>query len=137
MYVRYLRCNSDFIKKKDKYMKTRTQKLIHAAFCACGASLVFAIHSAAYIDPATTSYVIQIVVGVVIACGTAAGIIFNKMRRKFKKKDNADTQAADTPAEGTSRGGVMTAADLLGDDSPENATDSSTDENAGSGKDAD
>lgn len=118
-------------------MKTKTQKLIYAAFCACGASLVFAVHAAAYIDPATTSYVIQIVVGVVIACGTAAGIIFNKMRRKFRKKDSADTQTAETPAEGTSRGGVMTAADLLGDDSPENATDSSTDKNAGSGKDAD
>jgi cobyrinic acid a,c-diamide synthase len=66
-----------------------------------------------------------------------AGIIFNKMRRKFKKKDNADTQAADTPAEGTGRGGIVTAADLLDDDSTENATDSSTGENAGSGKDAD
>lgn len=119
-------------------MKAGTQKLIHAAICACGASVIFAVHSAAYIDPATTSYVIQIVVGVVIACGTAAGIIFNKMKRKFKKKDNTEAGAEENTESGAGRGGVMTAADLLGDDEaePTGSADSGAD-NAGSEKDSD
>lgn len=40
----------------------------------------------AYLDPATTSYVIQIVAGLVIAVGTVLGIYRNKIKRLFKKK---------------------------------------------------
>ena len=38
-----------------------------------------------YIDPATTSYLIQIVVGVVIAVGTFIGVYRNKIKGFFKK----------------------------------------------------
>lgn len=38
----------------------------------------------AYIDPAATSYVIQIVAGVVIACGVAVGVFWKKIRMFFK-----------------------------------------------------
>ena len=38
-----------------------------------------------YIDPATTSYLIQIIAGVVVAGGAAFGIFYSKLRRLFKK----------------------------------------------------
>ena len=39
--------------------------------------------AAMYIDPATTSYIIQIVIGVVIALGTVMGIFWSKIKRLF------------------------------------------------------
>jgi len=38
----------------------------------------------AYIDPATTSYIIQIVAGVFIACGAMIGIFWKKIRLFFR-----------------------------------------------------
>ena len=38
----------------------------------------------AYIDPATTSYVIQIVAGVLISCGVVVGIFWKKIRIFFR-----------------------------------------------------
>ncbi|MBR7019924.1 MAG: hypothetical protein IKI15_02580 [Lachnospiraceae bacterium] len=43
-----------------------------------------------YIDPATTSYLIQIAVGVVIAIGTGIGIFRSKIKRAFKKKKDTE-----------------------------------------------
>lgn len=40
----------------------------------------------AYIDPATTSYVIQIAAGIIIAGGATVGILWNKFRRKLNRK---------------------------------------------------
>ena len=98
-------------------MKINPAKLAGAAFYTCCVSLLLAANASAYIDPATTSYIIQIVVGVVIACGTAAGIIFNKLKRKVKKKsedENADAPV--TISNDGEHGGVVTADDLLSDD---------------------
>lgn len=45
------------------------------------------LHSAsAYIDPATTSYIIQIVAGVFIALGATVAIFWRKISFWFKKK---------------------------------------------------
>ena len=41
-----------------------------------GFTLLFGMTSYAYIDPATTSYLIQIVAGVVIAAGATVGIFW-------------------------------------------------------------
>lgn len=49
---------------------------------------------AAYIDPATTSYIIQIAAGVVIALGTVIGIFWNKITRVFRKKKDTTIEAA-------------------------------------------
>ena len=38
----------------------------------------------AYIDPAATSYIVQIVAGVVIACGVTVGVFWKKIRVFFK-----------------------------------------------------
>ena len=67
-----------------------------------------------YIDPATTSYLIQIIAGVVIAVGTTAGIIWNKLRRRFKKNSEEKETAVRTEKKG--QGGVVTADDLMSDD---------------------
>ena len=47
---------------------------------------MFTSTAAMYIDPATTSYIIQIGAGVVIALGTVIGIFWSKIKRVFKKK---------------------------------------------------
>lgn len=41
-----------------------------------------------YIDPATTSYVIQIVAGIIIACSAGFGIFWSKFKRKFRKNSD-------------------------------------------------
>ena len=40
----------------------------------------------AYIDPAATSYIVQIIAGVVIACGVAVGVFWKKIRLFFKNR---------------------------------------------------
>ena len=80
-----------------------------------GVNVVFAaVTSAAYIDPATTSYVIQIIAGIVIAGGTAIGIIRSKLRRKMKK--NTDEAQPAVRENKSKQGGVITSEDLLSDD---------------------
>ena len=49
-------------------------------------SMLFSFPSYAYIDPATTSYLIQIVAGVVIAAGATVGIFWKKIKLTFKQK---------------------------------------------------
>lgn len=70
------------------------------------------VPAVAYVDPATTSYIIQIVVGVAIACSTAAGIIVSRIRRKFRKKEDEKeiTQNLKTDEMG---GVTVSAAELL------------------------
>ncbi len=86
-------------------------------FYFLGALTLLTTAAYAYIDPATTSYVIQIVAGIVIACGTGIGIFWNRMRRKLKKKD-AENNTEQAPERET-KGGVLTAEDLLSDDDTE------------------
>lgn len=71
-----------------------------------------------YIDPAMTSYIIQIVAGVVVACGAAVGIFWNKITRFFRNKKNAKNDAAEqAPKQSAKPEGknVITADDLLSD----------------------
>lgn len=98
-------------------MLTKKGKIIRMSFyLACAFMLTTTTSFAAYIDPATSSYIIQIAVGVVIACGTAFGIVWNKMRRKFKKKSpDAETPVMNIKTD-DSQGAVIKADDLLGDD---------------------
>ncbi len=74
--------------------------------------------SAMYIDPATTSYIIQIGAGILIALGTFFGIFWSKIRRAFKKKDEK-IEAIDASQVNALHDGekdVITADDLLSDD---------------------
>lgn len=70
----------------------------------------------AYIDPATTSYLIQIIAGVVIALGTVVGIYWNKLKRLFKKKGNDEApEASAEMMERSEEKNTVTAEDLLDD----------------------
>ena len=81
-------------------------------------NLLFSGNVAAYIDPATTSYIIQIVIGVVIALGTVMGIFWSKIKRLFKR--NKDEETAPTVMKSDTEGKAeITAADLLDDDDDE------------------
>ena len=74
--------------------------------------------SALYIDPATTSYIIQIGAGILIALGTFFGIFWSKIKRAFKKKDEKveAIDAAELKALHDGEKDVITADDRLSDD---------------------
>jgi len=65
-----------------------------------------------YIDPATTSYLIQIIAGVVIAAGAMFGICFSKIKRIFKK--DKTTTVKKKKDDGDKK--TVTADDLLDDE---------------------
>lgn len=65
--------------------RTLGRGLALAFFCFFGC-LMTTRTAQAYIDPATTSYVIQIVAGVVIACGAAVGVFWKKIKLAFSKR---------------------------------------------------
>lgn len=100
-------------------MKNLAFKSTRFVFCTMGAMFILTPKAYAYVDPATTSYVVQIVAGIIIACGTGIGIFWNRAKRKLKKKDS-NTEPAETSADRVSKGGVMTADDLLDDNDPDN-----------------
>ncbi len=79
---------------------------------------MFNLTASMYIDPATTSFIIQIGAGVIIAAGTFIGIFWSKIKRLFKKKEE-ETPAIDASEVNSIHGSekdVITADDLLGED---------------------
>jgi len=93
------------------------RKILIVVYAVCFA-LIAAPTAHAYIDPATTSYIIQIVAGIVIALGTIFGIYWKKIRGAFKKKKE-NTEELPTAEQGGIAEGekdVVTAADLLDDE---------------------
>ena len=93
----------------------KSSKVSRTLFYLAGCAVLLTQTAYAYVDPATTSYIVQIVAGIVIACGTGIGIFWNRMRRKIKNKkqdEGAEPAARESTA---SKGGVMTADDLLDD----------------------
>lgn len=97
-------------------MKKFLPKAARFVFYLAGSAVILTPTVHAYVDPATTSYVVQIVAGIVIACGTGIGIFWNRMRRKVKKKKEDDPQQIVDNAERKTQGGVLTASDLLDDE---------------------
>lgn len=67
-----------------------------------------------YIDPATTSYLIQIGAGLIIAIGTVLGIYRNKIKRFFRKNKEAEMPQIDEVDRADKK--VITAEDLMKDD---------------------
>ena len=101
----------------------KTKKLLRFAFYSLGSAVVLTGSCFAYIDPATTSLIIQIIAGVVIACGTALGIFWSRIKRKFKKKNGEESaeEIANIKHEGDSDEKVIiTADDLLSEDDEAN-----------------
>ncbi len=78
-------------------------------------AFVFSIPAHAYIDPAATSYIIQIVAGIVIALGAVIGIFWSKIKRLFKKKDKQESEDVEYTAQDDNDDNdeVVTADELL------------------------
>ena len=66
-------------------MKKRTFILLTLVYFVC-ACMELSTTAYAYIDPATTTYVIQAVAGVVIACGATVLVFWRRIQFWFKKK---------------------------------------------------
>ncbi|NLV59040.1 MAG: hypothetical protein GXY67_09745 [Clostridiales bacterium] len=58
-------------------------RLIYLALCSLFLTSSTAL---AYIDPASTSYIVQIIAGVFIAGGAAVGIYWHKIKLFFRKR---------------------------------------------------
>lgn len=92
----------------------KATKLLRFAFYALGSAVMLTGSCFAYIDPATTSLIIQIVAGVIIACGTALGIFWSRIKRKFKKKNGDESEEiVNIKQEGDSDEKVVITADEL------------------------
>lgn len=66
-------------------MKKKNARLLRIAFLATCLAAMFMMNAQAYLDPAAASYLVQIVSGVVIACGVTVGIFWKKIRLFFRK----------------------------------------------------
>ncbi len=62
------------------------KKILKLTYLTAAVALLLSSYAFAYLDPATLTYVIQIVAGVVIAGGAAVGIFWKRIRLFFKKK---------------------------------------------------
>ena len=62
------------------------KKLLRGIFICVFGALMCTYNTMAYLDPAATSYIIQIISGVVIACGVTVGIFWKKIRLFFRKQ---------------------------------------------------
>lgn len=72
-------------------MKT-TKKLIATAYFTLCLTLMLNTSVSAYIDPATTTYLIQIIAGVFIAGGALIGVFRHKIKRLFTKNKNTQQE---------------------------------------------
>lgn len=61
-------------------------RILKVSYFALGFLFLMSKSAQAYIDPATTSYVVQIIAGLVLAGGAAIGIYWHKIRRFFKNR---------------------------------------------------
>lgn len=68
-----------------------------------------------YIDPATTSYLIQIIVGAGIAVAAVAGIAFSKIKRALKKNKGEEPKEVIKQDDGNEEK-IISADDLLDDE---------------------
>lgn len=57
------------------------------AFVFCCLLFISAENAYAYIDPGTGSMLIQVIAGIVLACGASIGIFWSRIKRFFSKKD--------------------------------------------------
>jgi hypothetical protein len=89
------------------------KKGLGVVYFAVSLILLGTVESQAYLDPSTSTYVIQIVAGGLIAAGTAVGIFFHKFKKtvigkkdKQPVKDIGDRKAME-------EGKTLTAEDIL------------------------
>lgn len=71
-------------------MKKAVLNMVWISMTGLVAMMAFGINGNAYIDPSVTTYLIQAVVGIVVAVGAAIGIYIRKAKRKINEKLNID-----------------------------------------------
>ena len=64
----------------------KKSRIFFTAYFFLCMTMMLSLSASAYIDPATTSYVLQVVAGVFIACGATLAIFWKKVTFFFKKK---------------------------------------------------
>ena len=70
------------------------KKALSFMFYFAAAMAMFMTFAFAYIDPSAMTYLIQIIAGIVIACGAAFGFYRRKLKRSFRKKTEEAEDAA-------------------------------------------
>ena len=105
------------------------KKILRFAFYSIGAAVILTQSCFAYIDPATTSLIIQIIAGVIIGCGTAVGIFWNRIKRRLKKKKGEPEEIVNAKKEGDNEEKtVITADELLAEDEDDISGDEKDDD---------
>lgn len=62
------------------------KKMMKLLFVMVMMTIVLMQNAYAYLDPATTTYIIQIAAGIVIALGASVGIFWKRIRLFFRKR---------------------------------------------------
>lgn len=66
------------------------KKVITYLYFGILSAIALTVNTYAYLDPSTTTYLIQIIAGVFIAAGATAGIVWHKLKRSVKKKNTVE-----------------------------------------------
>jgi hypothetical protein len=77
--------------ERGKKMKKRNKFLAFTLFFILG-TFLFSPAVNAYIDPSAMTYIVQVIVGIVIAGGAAVGFYFKKIKRAITKKGKDDSK---------------------------------------------
>lgn len=89
------------------------KKSLTIVYYVFGFILFGTIESFAYLDPSTSTYVIQIVAGGVIAAGTAVGIYFHKIKKAVTGNKGAHPSQKAGNKQNVGEGKTLTAEDIL------------------------
>ncbi len=71
-------------------MKNNVKNVMMICFVGVCSMMMFGLNANAYIDPSVMTYMIQVVAGIVVAVGAAAGIYFRKAKKKVSEKLGID-----------------------------------------------
>ncbi|MDL2289671.1 hypothetical protein LJB83_02790 [Clostridia bacterium OttesenSCG-928-F22] len=67
-------------------MKKTIKRLVIFTFFLMCTTVALMQPAYAYLDPAATSYIVQIIAGVVVGCGVVVGVFWKKIRMFFKNR---------------------------------------------------
>lgn len=71
-------------------------KRIYTIISVIAIAQMLSINVYAYIDVSATTYIIQIVAGIVVAAGAVLGVVISKVKKKAKEKFNIDLEKKET-----------------------------------------
>ena len=74
----------------------KTYKKIYTLISVIMIAQILSLNVYAYIDVSATTYIIQIVAGIVVAAGAVIGVVISKIKKKAKEKFNIDLEKKET-----------------------------------------